>query len=91
MKGGGFLDFYIAALIVGSILGMSRELLIKSAIKYLPVIVSGVVVALLLTGFTGYILGYGFVKSIFYIAIPIMGRNGSWSSSIGTNIWSSTA
>lgn len=73
MKGGGFLDFYIAALIVGSILGMSRELLIKSAIKYLPVIVSGVVVALLLTGFTGYILGYGFVKSIFYIAIPIMG------------------
>lgn len=42
MKGGGFLDFYIAALIVGSILGMNRKLLIKAAIRYLPVIIGGV-------------------------------------------------
>ena len=36
MKGEGFLDFYIAALITGSILGMNRELLIKAAVRYLP-------------------------------------------------------
>lgn len=73
MKGGGFLDFYIAALIVGSILGMNRKLLIKAALKYLPVIIGGVAVSLLLTGTIGYILGYGFKKALFYIAIPIMG------------------
>ena len=73
MKGGGFLDFYIAALIVGSILGMNRKLLIKAAIRYLPVIMGGVFLAIMLTGAVGSLLGYGFTKSIFYIAIPIMG------------------
>lgn len=73
MKGGGFLDFYIAALIVGSILGMNRTLLIKASLKYLPVLVSGVFLSLMLTGLVGALLGYGFIKSIFYIAIPIMG------------------
>ncbi|MCJ8343550.1 MAG: 2-hydroxycarboxylate transporter family protein, partial [Cetobacterium sp.] len=68
-----FLDFYIAALIVGSILGMNRSLLIRAAIKYLPVIIGGVTVALLLTGTLGMILGYGFKRAIFYIAMPIMG------------------
>ena len=33
----GFLDFYIAALITGSILGMDRELLKKAAVRFLPV------------------------------------------------------
>ncbi len=74
MKGGGFLDFYIAALIVGSILGMNRTLLIKASLKYLPVLVSGVFLSLMLTGLVGALLGYGFIKSIFYIAIPIMGE-----------------
>ena len=29
----GFLDFYIAALITGSILGMNRDLLVKAAVR----------------------------------------------------------
>ena len=33
---GGFLDWYIAALITGSILGMNRKLLIKAAARYFP-------------------------------------------------------
>ena len=41
MKGEGFLNFYIAALITGSILGMNRKLLIKAALRYLPVIIGG--------------------------------------------------
>ncbi len=73
MKKEGFLNFYIAALITGSILGMSRDLLIKAALRYLPVIIGGVACAILLTGAVGGLLGYGFTKAIFYIAIPIMG------------------
>lgn len=73
MNAQGFLDFYIAALITGSILGMNRDLLIKAAIKYLPVILGGVVLSILFTGVMGALLGYGFQKAIFFIAIPIMG------------------
>lgn len=69
----GFLDFYIAALIVGSILGMNRKLLVKAALRYLPVIMGGVFCSILLTGLAGSLLGYGFTNAIFYIAIPIMG------------------
>ena len=35
---GAFLDFYIAALITGSILGMNRKLLVKAAARYFPAI-----------------------------------------------------
>ncbi|MCT4593435.1 MAG: 2-hydroxycarboxylate transporter family protein [Anaeromicrobium sp.] len=73
MKGEGFLSFYIAALITGSILGMNRKLLISASVRYLPVIIGGVVVSLGLTGLTGMIMGYGAKEAILYIAIPIMG------------------
>ncbi|QXM06544.1 2-hydroxycarboxylate transporter family protein [Crassaminicella indica] len=73
MKGEGFLSFYIAALITGSILGMDRKLLISAAIRYLPVILGGVIAALGLTGIIGMIMGYGAKEAILYVAIPIMG------------------
>ena len=73
MKGGQFLNFYIAALICGSILGMSRDLLIKAFVRYLPIILGGVITALALVGVVGLIIGYGFKEAIFYIGIPIMG------------------
>lgn len=73
MKGEGFLDFYIAALITGSILGMDRKLLIKAAIRYLPVIIGGVVASFALTGIVGLLMGYGAKEAILYIALPIMG------------------
>ncbi|MDY0170330.1 MAG: 2-hydroxycarboxylate transporter family protein [Thermoguttaceae bacterium] len=73
MKGGGFLDFYIAALITGSILGMSRTILIRAAARYLPAIAGGLVAAFGLAGLTGALTGYGAKRAILYIAIPIMG------------------
>ncbi|SHJ42814.1 citrate carrier protein, CCS family [Dethiosulfatibacter aminovorans DSM 17477] len=73
MKGGEFLNFYIAALICGSILGMSRDLLIKAFAKYLPIILGGVAAALVLVGIAGMIIGYGFKEAVLYIGIPIMG------------------
>ena len=73
MKKESFLSFYIAALICGSILGMDRKLLIKAAVRYLPVILGGVATALLLCGFVGMIMGFGFEEAILYVALPIMG------------------
>lgn len=73
MKGEAFLDFYIAALITGSILGMDRKLLIKASVRYLPVILGGVVVSFGLAGLVGIIMGYGAKEAILYVALPIMG------------------
>ena len=73
MKGEGFLDFYIAALIAGSILGMNKQLLIRAAVRYLPAIIGGVLVALAAVGLVGALIGYGATEAILYIGVPIMG------------------
>ncbi|MFZ5966208.1 MAG: 2-hydroxycarboxylate transporter family protein [Bacillota bacterium] len=73
MKAQGFLNFYIAALITGSILGMSRDLLIRAAVRYLPAIIGGVLVSLTLVGLVGAAIGYGAKEAILYIGVPIMG------------------
>ncbi len=72
-KAGGFLNFYIAALITGSILGMDRKLLMKASLRYLPAILGGIVVALGLVGIVGGLIGYGVKEAILYIGVPIMG------------------
>jgi Na+/citrate or Na+/malate symporter len=71
--GEGFLDFYIASLITGSIMGMNRKLLIRAAVRYLPSIVGGLIVAMGLCGLVGAVSGYGAKQAILYICIPIMG------------------
>ncbi|MBW8382654.1 MAG: 2-hydroxycarboxylate transporter family protein [Youngiibacter sp.] len=73
MKGGGFLDFYIAALITGSILGMNKKLLIKASLRYFPTIIGGVVVSLAFVALGGLLFGQNPGESIAYIGIPIMG------------------
>lgn len=73
MTTGGFLDFYIAALITGSILGMNRKLLIKACIRYLPCIMASVGVALLFVAIGGMFFGMSFKETTAYIGIPIMG------------------
>lgn len=69
----GFLNFYIAALITGSILGMSRDLLIKAAVRFLPVAICAITFALLLVGTVGGLIGYGFKEAIMFVAVPMMG------------------
>ena len=73
MKDAGFLDFYIAALITGSILGMNRKLLIRAALRYLPCIVGAVAFALGFTALFGLFFGMSAGESIAYIGMPIMG------------------
>lgn len=73
MNSVGFLNFYIAALITGSILGMNRTLLLKAAVRFLPVAVCAMTTAILAVGVVGAITGYGFVDAIMYVAIPMMG------------------
>lgn len=73
MKSGGFLDFYIAALITGSILGMNSKLLVMAGIRYAVPLVAGVITSFVFAGIAGGILGYGWREGILQIAMPIMG------------------
>ena len=70
---GAFLDFYIAALITGSILGMNRKLLVKAAARYFPAIFGGLVLSFALCVGLGAITGFGAVKALLLIALPILG------------------
>lgn len=70
---GAFLDFYIAALITGSILGMNRKLLVKAAARYFPAIFGAIIVSFGLTAIVGTVMGFGAIKSVLLIALPIMG------------------
>ncbi len=70
---GAFLDFYIAALITGSILGMNRKLLVKAAARYFPAIFGAILCSFALTTLVGTIMGFGTLKSLLLIALPIMG------------------
>ncbi|WCN08832.1 2-hydroxycarboxylate transporter family protein [Marinomonas mediterranea] len=72
-KSGGFLSFYVASLVTGSILGMSTETLKKAALKYIPVILGAVAVSFLFTWVIGMIVGKNFFESVMLIALPIMG------------------
>ncbi len=68
----GFLDFYIAALITGSILGMDRDLLKKAAVRFLPISFISMTCAILMAGVMGMITGRGFGDTILYVALPMM-------------------
>ncbi len=73
MKEGGFLNFFIASLVTGSVFGMSGALLKNAAMRYLPVILGGVALALLSVGLVGSLMGYGFKNAVLLIGLPIMG------------------
>lgn len=70
---GAFLDFYIAALITGSILGMNRKLLVKAAARYFPAIFGGLILSFTLCSVLGQAMGFGWAKALLLIALPIMG------------------
>lgn len=72
MKTTNFLYLYIAMVIVGSILGMNRTVLIKAFLKmFVPLIVATLAAAAVGIG-VGTLLGFGPYRSFFYIVVPIM-------------------
>ena len=70
---GGFLDWYIAALITGSILGMNRKLLIKASARYFPSIFGAIILSFALCCAAAFLMGYPVMNALLLIALPIMG------------------
>jgi malate:Na+ symporter len=67
-----FLYIYIAAIIVGSILGMDRQVLIKGFLKIFVPLGVGSIVAGAVGTLVGTLLGLGAYKTFFFIVVPIM-------------------
>ena len=63
----GFLVFYIAALITGSLFNIDRNLLLRATIKLLPVAVLSLSVGILTSGIFGILLGDGLRESFFLV------------------------
>ncbi|KAA0015836.1 2-hydroxycarboxylate transporter family protein [Salinicola corii] len=73
MKSGGFLNFYIAALITGSILGMDSRVLVKVGSRYALPLICAVLFAALFAIAVGWIMGFSPQDAVVVIALPIMG------------------
>ncbi|NQD67771.1 citrate:sodium symporter, partial [Bacillus haikouensis] len=73
MKTGGFLNFYIAALITGSILGMNSKVLVKVGLRYFLPIFGAVAGAIIIAGIFGSLVGFTLQEAVLVITMPIMG------------------
>lgn len=69
---GGFQNLYIAAILVGSILSLNRNSILRSVYRYLPTIIGSQAVAILFLAIAGTITGYGVFEAIFMIGAPMM-------------------
>lgn len=73
MKEANFLYFVIASLVVGSILGMSRFILVQGMIRMFVPLVAGTLAALAAGLLVGELFGYSVHHTFFYIIVPILG------------------
>ena len=68
-----FIDFLIAGLIVGSILSMNREVLVKVGVRLAIPVLGAVGLTFALGGAMGHLTGFGFSDAILFVVAPIMG------------------
>ena len=71
-KASNFLYLFIAAIIVGSILGMDRRVLIAGFLKIFAPLAAGSLAAALVGCAVGWALGLGLNHTLFKIVVPIM-------------------
>lgn len=68
-----FLEFFIVMLIVGSVLALDRDILLRSFAGYIPAIFGGLIAATILGVVTGLIFGVSPTDTIIKYVLPIMG------------------
>lgn len=71
-KSTNFLYLFIASIIVGSILGMDRQVLIKGFLKIFIPLAAGTIAATIVGTAVGTMLGLGAYHTFFFIVVPIM-------------------
>src|SRR5258708_7117733 len=89
-KNTNFLYLFITAIIVGSILGMDRQVLIKGFLKIFVPLAVGSAVAAMVGTLVGTSLGMGAYHTFFFTVVPIIaagGREEAIPLSLGGSGW----
>lgn len=73
MKDANFLYFVIASLVVGSILGMNRVVLIQGMVRMFAPLLAGIITAVTVGLLVGQLFGYSVYHTFFFIIVPILG------------------
>lgn len=73
MSGYNFMNYFIACLVVGSLLGLERSTLLRSCVLYMPVIVAGLGLSMVFGVLGGMIFGVNPVESLVMYVLPVMG------------------
>ncbi|MDD4730905.1 MAG: 2-hydroxycarboxylate transporter family protein [Desulfovibrio sp.] len=68
-----FFNFFITFLICGAMLSISRRILLQSTLKFLPTVVAAILCGCALAALGGLVTGYGAVKAVMMLAVPIIG------------------
>jgi CCS family citrate carrier protein len=71
-KSTNFLYLFIACIVVGSILGMDRTILVRGFLKIFVPLAAGSIAALLVGTLVGTALGLGARHSLLFIVVPVM-------------------
>jgi malate:Na+ symporter len=71
-KDSNFLYLFIACIIVGSILGMDRGVLIKGFLKIFIPLIAGSIAGAIIGTIIGVLLGLGAYHTFFFVVVPIM-------------------
>ena len=83
----GFQTLYILVVITGAVLSIDRKQLLRSFGGYLPTVLGGIIIALLLCGLVGAITGVGFIDSIADFGVPIMGGGNGGGIAPMSKMW----
>jgi malate:Na+ symporter len=73
MKSSNFLYLYISILVVGSILGMNRKVLLQGFSKMFVPLIVGTMASLSVGVVVGMLFGYSAKHTLFFIVVPIIG------------------
>ncbi|MGA7538344.1 MAG: 2-hydroxycarboxylate transporter family protein, partial [Steroidobacteraceae bacterium] len=71
-KESNYLFLYISAIIVGSVFGMDRTLLIRGFVRIFAPLAAGTVAAVIVGGAVGAMLGLGVKHALYYVVLPVM-------------------
>ncbi|MDA2809964.1 2-hydroxycarboxylate transporter family protein [Nocardiopsis sp. RSe5-2] len=69
----GFAEFAVTGIIVGSVLGIDRRLLIRIGSRFLVPLVFAVLMATGAGALVGYLTGFGAAEALLYVVAPTMG------------------
>ncbi|MEA4902218.1 2-hydroxycarboxylate transporter family protein [Desulfitobacterium sp.] len=73
MKTDNFLYLYISSLVVGSILGMNRKVLIQGFLRMFVPLIVGTIASIVVGSLVGTLFGFSIKHTFFYIVVPIIG------------------